>query len=237
MQRVFGYVRISTPKQNIERQVRNILAEYPQAIIFREVYTGKSLSRPEFLKLLSMVKSGDTIVFDSVSRFSRNACEGSKLYNELFEKGVNLVFLKEHHIDTDTYRRELEKQLSFTANTSDNATNDLLSSIIEALNRYIMSLAEKQISLAFTQSQKEVDDLRQRTKEGIETARRQGKQIGGHKEGAKIIVKKKAPIQALIKKYSKNFDGSLKDNEVIAVINAHGYRISRNTYYKYKKEC
>ena len=40
-----------------------------------------------------------------------------------------------------------------------------------------MELAKEQIRLAFIQAQKEVDDLRQRTKEGIETARRDGKQI------------------------------------------------------------
>lgn len=37
---IYGYCRISTKKQNIERQVRNILAVHPDAIIVREVYTG-----------------------------------------------------------------------------------------------------------------------------------------------------------------------------------------------------
>lgn len=235
MQRVYGYVRISTKKQNIERQIRNILAEYPTATIIREVYTGKSVSRPEFQKLLKMVQPDDTIVFDSVSRFSRNASEGVELYQDLFNKGVNLVFLKERHIDTATYRNELEKQLSFTVNTGDNATNDLLNSIIDSLNRYMMALAERQITLAFEQAQKEVDDLRQRTREGIETARRNGKQIGGHREGAKMKIKKEAPIKALIVKHSNDFEGNLKDNQVIAIINATGeLHVSRNTYYKYK---
>lgn len=236
MQKIFGYVRISTPKQNIERQVRNILAEYPNATIIREVYTGKSLSRPEFQKLLKMVRPNDIIVFDSVSRFSRDAVEGFELYKKLFNAGVHLVFLKEHHIDTATYRNELEKQISFTVNTGDNATNELLNSILDALNRYIMSLAEKQISLAFEQSQKEVDDLRQRTREGIETARRTGKQIGGQ-TGKKLTIKRKAPIQALIKNFSKDFEGNLKDGEVRAILDSKGLHVARNTYYKYKKEC
>lgn len=236
MQRVFGYVRISTPKQNIERQFRNILAVYPTATIIQEIYTGKSIARPEFIKILKIAQAGDTIVCDSVSRFSRNAQEGFKLYQELFNRGVNLVFLKEPYINTDTYRNELKKQLSLTVNTGDSATNELLNTIIEALNRYIMNLAEKQIFLAFEQSEKEVTDLRQRTREGIETARRNGKQIGGV-EGKKLFIKKKSPIQAIIKKYSKNFNGTLNDIEVIAVIKSKGYNISRNTYYKYKKEC
>ena len=234
-QKIFGYCRISTPKQNIERQVRNILNENPNAEIVREIYTGKNISRPEFDKLLTKIQSGDTIIFDSVSRLSRNAKEGFELYKKLFCKGVNLIFLRERHIDTNTYRRELAKQINIDADTNDTATNELLQSIANALNIYILHLAEQQIILAFQQSQKEVDDLRQRTKEGIETARRNGKKIGGQ-EGAKLHVKKKTPIKELIKKYSKNFEGNLKDSEVIAIINnSTGLHVSNNTYYKYKK--
>ena len=66
---VYGYCRISTPKQRIERQVRNIAAEFPEAKMVYEVYTGtKFQNRKEFDKLLGKLKQGDTIVFDSVSR-------------------------------------------------------------------------------------------------------------------------------------------------------------------------
>lgn len=237
MSKVYGYVRISTKKQSIERQIRNIERNFEGAIIVKEVYTGKNISRPKFDKLLAVVKSGDTIIFDSVSRMSRDAVEGFELYKELYNKGVNLVFLKEPLINTDTYRKELEKQINLTVSTGDKATDELINTIFDALNKYVLNLAERQIALAFEQSQKEVDDLRQRTKEGIETARLNGKQIGGHKEGAKIVVKKRKPICDLIRKYSKNFDGNLNDKEVIAIINGtDGLKISRNTYYKYKKE-
>ena len=236
MNKIFGYARISTKQQNIERQVRNILTEYKEAKIIREVYTGKTNQRPDFEKLLKTVQEGDTIVFDSVSRMSRNAREGFELYKKLYSKGVNLVFLKEHHIDTATYRKELEKQLNLTVSTDDEATDNLMKGILTALNEYIMNLAERQIYLAFEQSQKEVDDLRQRTKEGIETARRNGKQIGGHKQGVKMVTKKEAPVKEIIKKYSKDFEGSLKDTEIIAMINGRkDLHISRPTYYKYKK--
>lgn len=40
MNKIYGYCRISTPKQNIERQIRNILREYPDAIIVQETFTG-----------------------------------------------------------------------------------------------------------------------------------------------------------------------------------------------------
>ena len=237
MEMIFGYCRISTDKQNIERQVRNITAEFPQAKIIREVYTGKAIQRPEFEKLLKRVKSGDTIVFDSVSRMSRNAEEGIALYEELYSKGINLIFLKEPLINTDTYRKTLqEKQIKLNLNCGDEATDKLMNTIIEALNDYVLTLARKQIQLAFIQSQKEVDDLRRRTSEGLETARRNGKQIG-QREGSKLNVKKEAPIKELILKHSKSFNGTLKDNEVIALINAtKDFSVSRPTYYKYKAD-
>ena len=237
MSKVYGYVRISTKKQSLERQVRNIEKNFEGALIVKEVYTGKNINRPEFDKLLAKIKSGDTIVFDSVSRMSRNAQEGFDLYKKLYNQGVNLVFLKEPHINTETYRRELERQINLTISTGDKATDELMTAIFDALNKYILNLAERQINLAFEQSQKEVDDLRQRTKEGIETARLNGKQIGGHKDGAKITVKKRKPITELICKYSKCFNGNLTDKDVITIINAtDGLKVSRNTYYKYKRE-
>lgn len=235
MTTTYGYGRISTKQQSIERQVRNILRECPEAKIITETFSGRVSSRPEFDRLLKRVKAGDTIIFDSVSRMSRNADEGFALYKELYSKGVNLVFLKEHHIDTETYRKELERQIP-TVNTGDKDADSLLQAIIDALNTYVLHLAEKQIKLAFEQSEKEVEDLRQRTREGIETARRNGKQIGGHKAGVKIVIKKAAPVKEVIMKYSKDFNGSLNDTEVRAVLDAKNLHVAMNTYYKYKKE-
>ena len=235
MTTTYGYGRISTKQQSIERQVRNILRECPEAKIITETFSGRVSSRPEFDRLLKRVKAGDTIIFDSVSRMSRNADEGFALYKELYSKGVNLVFLKEHHIDTETYRKELERQIP-TVNTGDKDADSLLQAIIDALNTYVLHLAEKQIRLAFEQSEKEVEDLRQRTREGIETARRNGKQIGGHKAGVKIVIKKAAPVKEVIMKYSKDFNGSLNDTEVRAVLDAKNLHVANNTYYRYKRE-
>ena len=53
----YGYCRISTPKQNIDRQVRNIQSNYPAAVIIKEVYTGtKFQGRKELDKLLKTAK-------------------------------------------------------------------------------------------------------------------------------------------------------------------------------------
>lgn len=223
MSKIYGYCRISTKQQSIERQIRNIKAEYPKATIVEEAYTGTKLEgRDKFNQMLKQVKQGDTIVFDSVSRMSRNATDGFKLYQDLFNKGITLVFLKEPHINTDTYKKVLQNNVELTGTNID--------FILEGINKYLLALAEEQIKIAFEQSQKEVQDLQQRTKEGIETARLNGKQIG-QVEGRKLNVKKSVVAKEQIMKYSKDFKGTLNDIEVMMLVG-----VARNTYYKYKKE-
>lgn len=219
----YGYCRISTRKQNIERQIRNIQAEFPDAIIVREIYTGtKFQGRKELEKLLKIIRSGDTIIFDSVSRMSRNAEEGFQLYEELFRKGINLVFLKEPHINTDTYKKAMGNQLDMTG--------DAVDLILEGINRYLLELAKSQIRLAFEQAEKEVTDLRQRTKEGIETARLNGKQIG-QVPGRTYETKKSKEAKKIIMRHNQDFGGSLNDIETMKQAG-----ISKKTFYKYKNE-
>ena len=220
---IYGYVRISTRQQNIERQIRNIKNEYKNVKIIEEVYTGTKIEgRKEFNNLLKKLKEGDTVVFDSVSRMSRNAEEGYEIYKELFEKGINLVFLKEKHINTDTYKQALSNNIQMTGT--------LVDSILEGINTYLLALAQQQIKLAFEQSEKEVTDLQQRTREGLKTAKLQGKTLG-RKEGSKVITKKSIEKKKEIQKYSKDFNGTLNDIDTMKIT-----ELSRNTYYKYKKE-
>lgn len=218
----YGYCRISTGKQNIERQERNILGLFPDAVIVKETYTGTKIDRKEWNKLESIVKSGDVIVFDSVSRMSRNAEEGFETYEKLFNLGVELVFLKEPHINTETYKKAMGNRVQLTGNTVD--------IILEAINKYLLELAKDQIMIAFDQAEKEVTDLRQRTREGIVTARMNGKQIG-QKQGAKLTTRKSIESKEIIKRHSKDFSGVLNDSELMKLTG-----LSRNTFYKYKKE-
>ena len=219
---IYGYCRISTSRQNIERQERNIKSAYPDAIIVKEAYTGTVIQRKGLDRVLDSVKCGDTIVFDSVSRMSRNAEDGYALYQKLFQSGIELVFLKEAHINTRTYKDALESAIPLTGTAVD--------LILSGINRYLLELAKQQIKLAFAGAQKEVEDLHQRTREGIATARLHGKQIG-FKRGSKRLVKKAAPAKDIIKRHSKSFGGSLSDEECAKLAG-----VCRNTYYKYKHE-
>ena len=190
MGRIYGYCRVSSNKQNIERQVRNILAVYPTAIIVKEVFTRTSFyGRKEWDKLMRIIKPGDKIVFDSVSRMSGNADEGCEIYEALYNKEVILEFLQEPDVNTEVFRRALENQISIHMSTGNDATDHFINAIIEALNQYTIALAKQQVRIKFEQSEKEVMDLRQKTKEGIETSRLNGSQIG-HPVGTKLVVKK-----------------------------------------------
>ena len=220
---IYGYCRKSRPTQHIERQIDNIKSAYPSAVIRQESFTGTKIQgRRVFEKLLRDVRAGDTIVFDSVSRMSRNAEEGMETYTELYRRGVELIFLKEPHINTAVYRQALDNQISMTGTMVD--------SILRGINEYMINLAQQQVKIAFDQAQKEVDDLHQRTSEGMRKARERGARIGTER-GRTLITKKSVAAKELIRKHSKTFGGSLSDAQCMKMVG-----ISRNTYYKYKNE-
>ena len=205
MNKVWGYCRVSTQSQVIDRQITNIFRAYPMADIMQEKATGTKLDvRKVFNDLLKKVKPGDTIVFDSVSRMSRNADEGFKLYQELYNKGVELIFLKETYINTSTYKKALNNNIEMTGTNVD--------IILKSVKEYLMVLAKEQIKIAFDQAEKEVKDLQQRTKEGMAVARANGKQIG-RVEGTKIETDKAKAAKKLILKHSNKFNGSLNNKE------------------------
>ena len=228
--KVYGYARVSTMKQNIERQIRNIREAFPDAIIVTDKFTGTKMERPGWQKLAKTAKAGDMIVFDSVSRMSRNADEGYRVYQELYNRGIELVFIKEPQINTATYKKALEGQIQLAIDSGNAATNDLISAITDAINRYLLALAREQIKLAFDQAEEEVKHTRQRTREGIETARLEGKRIGTPK-GSKLTTKKSIAAKEIIRTHAKDFGGTLNDDEVQRLAG-----IARGTYYKYKRE-
>lgn len=225
MRKIYGYARISTKKQNVERQIENILKEFPEAKIYQEQFTGTTTDRKEWNRLKKAIKAGDTVVFDSVSRMSRNADEGINEYMDLLEREINLIFLKEPYINTEVYQEQLK--VNDNIKTDDIDLND---TILKGVREYLRRLATKQIRIAFEQSEKEVQDLKQRTKEGLRVAKANGSQIGRVK-GDTFETKKSIEMKEKIRKLSKDFEGNLKDTEIMGLLG-----IARNTYYKYKKE-
>ena len=228
---IYAYCRVRTQHQKLARQITNITAIYPSATVIKEFYTGTKQDRPNWNKLISQIKTADTIVFDSVSRMSRNADEGFKDYKMLYESGVNLVFLNEPLINTSVFDSTKNNLLKVDIATGNAAVDSFFKGNIELINNFMMALAEEQIKAAFDQAEKEVTDLHSRISQGIREAKKNGAKIGLPK-GSKLTTKKSIECKAIIKKHSKDFGGSLEDPDVIKLCGC-----SRNSYYKYKKEA
>ena len=227
---IYAYCRVSTQHQKLARQITNITAVYPTATIIKEFYTGTKQDRPNWNKLIGQIKTADTIVFDSVSRMSRNAEEGFKDYKMLYERGVHLVFLNEPLISTSVFDSTKNNLLNIDIATGNSAVDTFFKGNIELINNFMMALAEEQIKAAFEQAEKEVNDLHSRISQGMREAKKNGTQIGLSK-GSKLTTKKSVESKAIILKHSKDFGGSLEDPDVIKLCGC-----SRNSYYKYKRE-
>jgi DNA invertase Pin-like site-specific DNA recombinase len=228
---IYGYARVSTPHQKLERQITNILSLYPKAQIFREHFTGTTQSRPVWDKLINQVQKGDIIVFDSVSRMSRNAAEGFQDYQKLYNMDISLIFLNEPLINTSVYENSKSNLLSINIETGNQAVDKFFKGNVHLINNLLMALAEEQIKAAFEQSEKEVTDLHSRISQGMREAKKNGVKIG-LPQGTTLTTKKALECIAIIKKHSKDFGGSLEDPDVIKLCGC-----SRNSYYKYKKEA
>lgn len=229
--KLYAYTRVSTQRQSLKRQIDNIATSnngaYAGALFFNDKFTGSTLDRPEWNRLYKRLEPGDTVVFDSVSRLSRDEESGAALYEELYQRGINLVFLNEPHCNTDCCRQAAAANIPPTG-------NEIADIYIEATNRVLMLLARKQIAIAFEQAEKERLDICKRVRDGMQSAKDEAARQGIEKKyglvtGTKLTTKKSVAAKEIILKRSKDFNGMLDDSEVIKLCG-----ISRNTYYRYK---
>ncbi|MBQ8999646.1 MAG: recombinase family protein [Clostridium sp.] len=96
---IYGYIRVSTIKQandgnSLENQ-ENLLLENGvlKENIYKDIYTGTKADRPSFNELINKLKQGDTLVVTKLDRFARSMIEGSKIVNELIDKGIRVNVL------------------------------------------------------------------------------------------------------------------------------------------------
>lgn len=242
---VFGYARVSTKHQRLDRQEQNIRAAYPDVDeIVTEKFTGTKMDRPAWNRLYKKLAAGDTLIFDEVSRMSRDADEGAAIYEELYTRGVNLVFLKQPLVNTDNYRQAAQATIAETG-------DEVVDLFIRAANKALIILAKRQIQQAFGQAQDEVDHLHKRVAEGMRASGASSKwreerdergelisreciekgKIAKARTGNTYETKKSKSCKADIRRLSRDFDGSLSDIDVIKYLG-----ISRNSFYKYKRE-
>ena len=142
-----GYARVSTPKQKLKRQIENLKSAYPEIIVVAEVFSAKTDNRPRWQKLLRQCRNGivEKIVFDEVSRMSRDAESGFATYKELYDLGIEIEFLKEPHINSSVFRDACKNNINVDTSSMDDETARLLNTVLSGVNDYMMAIAEKQI--------------------------------------------------------------------------------------------
>ncbi|MCQ6282368.1 recombinase family protein [Bacillus sp. EB600] len=149
--KIFGYVRVSSKEQNEARQMETMRKEgIEERDIFIDKASGKNFERPQYQLLKQMVREGDTVVFDSITRMGRNMDDTMKEYKWFVENGVQLRFIKESMINTGNEHDDVMKR---------------------AIQTIILTLLT-----AF--AEKEREEIKTRQAEGIAVAKAQGKHLG-----------------------------------------------------------
>jgi DNA invertase Pin-like site-specific DNA recombinase len=158
---VYGYIRISTKDQSIERQKKSLI-EYgvPEENIFVDVMSGKSFDRPEYQKLKSIIQNGDTIVFHELDRLGRNFKEGKEEVDYFQKRNIKLIFLD----------------------------MEFLNSMMENNDIMVRLMGYIQVLVALAIGEKEREKIRKRQREGIELAKIKGKYTGRKRKFQKVTL-------------------------------------------------
>ena len=112
----------------------------------------------------------------------------------------------------------------------DDETANLINTVIGGLNDYLLSVAEKQIYLAFEHAQKERELLSQRTSEGLKKAKLMGSKVG-RQPGQKLVTKKSKRAKRIIRKHYKVLGGELTATQCFTLA-----QITKSTFYRYLDE-
>ena len=176
-----GYARCSTLDQNLDWQIDALMKEGCDRI-FQEKYTGTRKNRPELLRMMDMLREGDTVIICELTRLSRSVKDLFDLVEQVEKAGANIKSLKEPWLDTTTPQGRL------------------LFTIFSGVSQFEREL------------------IRERTMEGLASARARGR-MGGRPGKDKKIVE-----QALTLYDSKAYS-------VDEISKTTG--ISRATLYKY----
>lgn len=231
--KVYGYVRVSTKKQSEQMQLDAIHAFSRIDKMYSDKFTGTTSNRDDFIKLVKQVdddiKNGEqvTIIFYSVSRMSRNSSEGIEQYFNWYDRGVNLVFLNERHIDTAVYRKAVNNAISLHIKSDKESANKFLNTMIYAMNELQRDIAKEQIELAFIQAEKEVQDLHKRTSDGMRASGAAAK-IRQARTGKTYTTAKELDTRISMLECLKDFGGQQNLKRF-----AEDKGLSRTTVYKY----
>ena len=96
-----GYARCSTLDQNLDWQIDALTKEGCDRI-FQEKFTGTRKDRPELLRMMDMLREGDTVIICELTRLSRSVKDLFELVEQVEKAGANIKSLKEPWLDTTT---------------------------------------------------------------------------------------------------------------------------------------
>jgi len=213
MMNYFSYARISTKessdKQSFNRQTKSFETYAKEnkiefTINFKDDTTGSNFQRDDWKKLERIAKSGDTLVFKEISRFTREAEVGYEKYMELLKKGLNLVF-----IDNPTISTDYIKKLMDIAGNQNLVTKTAMEGTIKLL-----------LIVELDRVQQEREIIVKRIKQGIEASDKKSGRAANKLD--KLSPELEADIKALISNRSIKY---------IDIMKKHS--ISRNTLKKY----
>lgn len=207
MKKIFGYARVSSKDQNLNRQIR-ILREYvgSEKDIFTDKKSGKDTDRSNYQLLRKIVREGDIIVCTELDRFARSKKD---IKNELMHfknEGVKVVFL-----DIPTTK------IFLGGNESLNQVDDIFDMVNNILIEVIATMAEK-----------ERKKIRERQLQGIKAARENGVQFGRPKKIDMNDPSKNKEVLELIQK--------VENNEITNKEAGERLNISTRYFYTIKKE-
>lgn len=126
----YGYGRVSSKGQalngnSLEDQEKKLLEAGCDEIVL-ETYTGTTMDRPEFSKVLEKLGKGDTLIVTKLDRFARTASDGVKVIKDLLAQGVSVHVLNMGLVeDTPTGRLILNILLAFAEFERDNIVERL----------------------------------------------------------------------------------------------------------------
>ncbi|WP_214891691.1 recombinase family protein [Exiguobacterium sp. s142] len=192
----FGYMRVSSKSQNLDRQYDALKDYVPfDDHIYSDKASGKDMEREGFQNLLKVLRSGDTLYIKSIDRLGRNK-EQIKEYLQYFK--TNKIRLK--IIDMPTTMRD-------SVEGNDNIM-DMVNSIL--------------LEVYTTLAQQEREMIKQRQREGIEVAKKNGKHLG------RPAIELPKEWDTLYKRWK---DGEIKGVEFMDAVN-----MKKPTFYKKVRE-
>jgi len=96
MSKTYLYVRISKKELNHDNQLFELKQRYPDAIVFAETISGGAKRKPVLDALIAQLQAGDTLAIYALDRLSRRGGDGIRLLEDLLDRDIKVVSLKEN---------------------------------------------------------------------------------------------------------------------------------------------